>query len=311
MPPPNLPRLAVLLVHYQGWQTTASCLHDLLAQTYPNFFIQVADNGPDLNDFQALSAEFGARLTLAPKLGTGPIFWEFQATNLGYGGGMNRAAWQAAKKGAEVFIVLNNDTRFTPDFLRCFTEQALPLSRQADFALAVPLIYEEDGPGIYYAGGHLNLKRCMGEHRTQTPSDPGPQEVDFATACCWWIPRTRYEEMGGFVESLFLYFEDFDFCYRLKQKGYKQYFLPAIPLRHEVGGSTGGDQSPVPVYYGTRNRLLWMKENRPKQWIAFLLFFLSSRLLKAFSWLIQGRIKLLPPLLKGIKDGLKGVRGRP
>ena len=300
---PPLPKLAVLLVHYSNIETTAQCLGDLLAQDYPSFALFITDNSTDQGDMDWLAERF------TNEMQEGLIHWNHLGENLGYGGGMNRAAAEAQKWEAELFLVINNDTRMAPDFLRGMVQGSFNLLEREDFGLSVPLILEGEGPGVYYAGGHLDLKRCMGVHHLLPLSGDEPQEVDFATGCCWLIRAKRYAELEGFIEDYFLYFEDFDFCYRLDQAGYRQYFLPQVTLHHDVGGSTGGDDSPIPVYYGTRNRILWMERNGLAGW-GFYLFYFTSRLIKAMVWLLTGKWGILKPLTLGLIDGLRGQIGK-
>ena len=52
------------------------------------------------------------------------------------------------------------------------------------------------------------------------------------------LKKSIYNEIGGFDESFFMYFEDDDFCYRITQMGYQNYYVPTSTCIHFKGEST-------------------------------------------------------------------------
>ena len=62
-------------------------------------------------------------------------------------------------------------------------------------------------------------------------------EVDSFSGCCMMFVRDVYNVIGGFDENYFLYFEDTDFCYRVKQLGLKVVFYPKAQIIHYKGES--------------------------------------------------------------------------
>jgi len=67
-------------------------------------------------------------------------------------------------------------------------------------------------------------------------------------------------------ERFFLVFEDSDWCYRAKAKGYKCIFVPTALVWHKVAASFAGEESPLRTYFRFRNCLLWSEKNLG--WIA-------------------------------------------
>lgn len=53
------------------------------------------------------------------------------------------------------------------------------------------------------------------------------------------VRREAGEEVGWWDEDYFFYGEDLDFCYKLKEKGWKIYFVPTVSVLHHKG-VTGG-----------------------------------------------------------------------
>lgn len=63
-------------------------------------------------------------------------------------------------------------------------------------------------------------------------------DVPWAVAAFYVVRRSAWEELGGFDESYFLYFEDVDLCERLRRAGWKIRFDPAVVVRHEFAAAS-------------------------------------------------------------------------
>ena len=71
------------------------------------------------------------------------------------------------------------------------------------------------------------------------------------------IRRDAYEAVGGFDERFYpAWYEDVDFCRRLKKEGWEIYFAPKAAFLHEGGYSAGamGAASFASAYYGNQLR---------------------------------------------------------
>lgn len=68
-------------------------------------------------------------------------------------------------------------------------------------------------------------------------ADSGPVSVDWVSGACFMIRREDFEEVGGFDKRYWMYWEDADLCYRLKEMGKKTVYLPDCSIRHLVGRS--------------------------------------------------------------------------
>ncbi len=64
-------------------------------------------------------------------------------------------------------------------------------------------------------------------------------EVDSVGGMFMLISRKIGDEVGWWDEDYPLYGEDIDFCYRVKQKGYKIYYWPEVEVEHYKGATTG------------------------------------------------------------------------
>lgn len=64
-------------------------------------------------------------------------------------------------------------------------------------------------------------------------------EIDACAGAFMLVRRKAGEEVGWWDEDYFWYGEDLDFCYRLKEKGWKIYFVPLVSVLHYKGVSGG------------------------------------------------------------------------
>lgn len=64
-------------------------------------------------------------------------------------------------------------------------------------------------------------------------------EVDSITGAFLMIPRKVGEEVGWWDEDYFFYGEDLQFCYNIRKKGYKIYYVPQVSILHYGGVSSG------------------------------------------------------------------------
>ena len=127
--------------------------------------------------------------------------------------------------------------------------------------------------------------------RNVVPADaPGDcsLEVDWVSGACCLVRRQAFEDVGGFDERYFLYWEDADLCRRVRREGWRIRFRPdpAARVVHTAGRSSAGVSAQAMRafhdsayrYYAThvaRGRV------NPARWVAWVL-------LKARAW-IRGR----------------------
>ena len=132
------------------------------------------------------------------------------------------------------------------------------------------------------------------------------KNVTFLTGCLQLIRREVFENIGIYDHEYFLYMEDVDFCKRAIKAGYKLMYIPKSKIYHKVSASTGGDESPLQLYYMTRNRILFNKKNEKNiiKSILFYIFIIIKMGIEPFR-----KKQKYKYMLEGIKDGLKGKYG--
>jgi len=67
-----------------------------------------------------------------------------------------------------------------------------------------------------------------------------PFEVDWVSGACLMVRKKVIEQVGPLDEMFFMYWEDVDLCFRIKQKGWKVYCVPGAVTIHYEGKSVTG-----------------------------------------------------------------------
>jgi GT2 family glycosyltransferase len=229
------------------------------------------------------------------------------AANLGYAAGNNVGLQRALEAGADYILLLNNDTLVAPDMLDELVAAALADQRAG---LLSPKMYYADQPDrLWYAGAQQQpwtlaaVRTHRGESDSAEPQTP--QAVDYVFGCGMLIRRAVLEEVGLFDPGYFMYYEDADFCLRVRAAGYRLLYVPRARLWHRVAASTQ-EQRPLWFYYRaqSRGRLLRQHTNGAGRLFAYGYHALSG-LWTTLKALAQGNSAIIGPYWRGWWEGLR------
>lgn len=78
----------------------------------------------------------------------------------------------------------------------------------------------------------LAIKWMFMKVRMTDPKWKEPEEIDWVIGACLMVRREILERVGGLDENFFMYCEDMDWCRRIKQAGWKIYYLPQAQIIH-------------------------------------------------------------------------------
>lgn len=148
--------------------------------------------------------------------------------------GFSKACNQGAKSSlADFLIFLNNDTEVTDGWL-----EGLLRCVQSNFSTGLvgcKLLYPDNT--IQHAGvafGHTNVHHIYRNFHPDHPAVNKQREFQAVTAACMLVPRKLFLSLGGFDESFINGFEDLDFCFRARCKGFKVMYTPeSVVIHHE------------------------------------------------------------------------------
>lgn len=286
----NYPLVSFITINYIHIQETIDFLESTQKVTYPNIEVIVVDNGSP-----------SGRPTSELKNRFPNVHFIQSEKNLGFAGG-NNLGIKAAK--GDYYFLLNNDTVLYPNFLEPIIEF---MESHPDAGMASPKVLFEDEKTIQYAGAvAINKFTGRGKRLGLMEQDKGQYDqcykTDLGHGAALIVPKRVVEKVGLMPEIYFLYYEEHDWCEKIKRAGFSMYYLGTSRIIHKESVSTGGDESPLKVYYITRNRILYMRRN--SNGLAFLagttVFAIGAVPKKSLQYLLKGKFNLLSAFYKGI-----------
>jgi hypothetical protein len=176
--------------------------------------------------------------------------------NRGYAGGMNVGVRHALAAGASSVAVLNDDTVVPAGWLGPLGD-ALDVAHRVGAAQPKLLLGDAAPPriqsvGVRWRGDGAGVDIGYGEVDTGQYDDL--TTVDIFTGGAVLLAREFLEEVGGFDERYFLYYEDVDLALRGRRAGWSYRLVPSVAVRHEMS-STSGARPDQRRYWQERNRL--------------------------------------------------------
>lgn len=299
----QFPPVAFIIPHYINIKDTLRCLRSIKNCNYFNLKIFLIDLS---NDFSEKNIEFASRFKLQI----------IKSANIGYGGACNMGIRKAIDNGFNYFLILNSDTQVEKNFLKPLIEKALN-EPQTIFS---PVIINGYNEKIEVISQKFTYSRAKVFSKLHSDSidiiedlmNKGilELETDVHCGCVIFLTRHQYEALSGFNEKYFLYSEDIDLSLRAKKIGFKLKVVIQSNVFHFSGGSTGGKDSIINIYYNSRNRILLAKEHFSfVQKVSFFVIFTVMQVSKTFFWLLKGEFKKIKVLIEAFKDGLMGKTG--
>lgn len=288
-------KLGLVTVLYNSNHVLEGFFKSLSAQSFKDYHLYIVDNTPSKETDACLSKLFHTyQITAYTHTKT--------VENVGIAKGNNIGIEAALNAGVAYVLLLNNDIEF--DQIGLISE-LVTIAEVKNEALVIPKIYFYDTRKVWLAGGEFIWWKAMGKHigewKDDSPIYDKELHCDYAPTCFMLIRADTIREIGIMDEKYFTYFDDTDFCFRAVKNGYKILYLPQFKILHKVGSSTGGYDSLFGIYYGTRNRIYFVRKHYGMlNKIITFIFIFASRLIKYVKYNNNQRRELL----KGIKDGL-------
>jgi GT2 family glycosyltransferase len=250
------PTVSVCLLNYAGERFLDRCLDALERLDPPPLEIIAVDNASPDGSLARLSERAGSA--------RGPAITVVPAgANRGYAGGHNLGARRAR---GDYLAFLNATVEVEPGWL-----EVVPwLEAHPEVAFVQPAVFHRDDPSRLESLGTLltpygSLRVVGRNHRESRPAPGGlyASEVLSVLGAVFVARRSVFEALGGFDESLFMYFEESDLCWRGWLQGHRSacWFDPDRPTRafHTAKG-TVPRSFPVQRFF-ERNRTLAMVRN--------------------------------------------------
>lgn len=287
--------VSVVVPNYNGIKFMEACLKALKEQeNAPEFEIIVVDNGSTDGSREVAESYHDVQIVSLEK-------------NYGFCRAVNEGI-KASK--APYVILLNNDTRVFPDFVKALyhriTGDTNIFSVSSMMIQAKQPEFIDDAGDFYCALGWAYAKgkdKPIADYEHTYP----------ITAACGGASIYRkqvFDTIGYFDEAHFAYLEDIDVGYRARLYGYQNVYEPKARVYHEGSGASGSRYNEFKVTHSSRNSIYIIRKNMP--WLQRFLnlpFFMIGFLVKTVFFYKKGLGTVyVKGLWKGMTQPLKGKK---
>jgi GT2 family glycosyltransferase len=265
----QFPSVCCIVLNWNGWRDTISCLESLRKSDYPHLTILVVDNGSTDDSICMIQK----RCPWVEVLET--------HANLGFAGGNNQGIRRGLDRGAKYIWLLNNDT-----VVERGTLSAMVAVAENDPTLGEigSVLFFADQPDKVQAwgGGEVNLWTGTSRHFFKPVAQ---EKIDYLTAASVLIPAHVLRQVGLLDDSYFMYWEDTDLSYRIRASGWKLGVAPTATLLHKESGSTGPKSALLERYISASGvRFFWKFAPLPLIPIFLLVFGRAARRFLVLEW---------------------------
>ncbi|MFO7916268.1 MAG: glycosyltransferase [Candidatus Krumholzibacteriales bacterium] len=231
--------LSIIIVTHNSEEVIGKCLSSLQRhEPARSFETIVVDNASTDGTVKLVEDNFPRVKLLANDL------------NKGYSRGINQGM---SASGGEMILILNPDIIVREgsidtliDFMEEHPEAGISGSRLLNLDGSLQYSCRS-----FYTIRALILKRTflgrlfpraksLREHLLADYDHQTVREVDWIIGACMMVRRSAVENTGMMDERFFLYFEDVDWCYRMKQNGWKVFYVPDSVMTHYYERASAG-----------------------------------------------------------------------
>ena len=250
-------KVSVVIINYNGRKYLQQFLPSVLAGTYSNMEIIVADNASTDDSIEFLRNTYPSVRIIELK------------RNHGYAGGYNLALKEVK---SDYYVLLNSDVEVSPGWIEPVVEL---MEKDKMIGACQPKILSYHQKDQFeYAGAAGGWLDCLGYPFARgrifdiCEVDKGQyddtQKVFWASGAALFVRAELFYLAGGLDTYFFAHMEEIDFCWRLQLLGYSIYVCPASVIYH-VGGGTLPKGNERKVFLNFRNNMIMLAKNLPKR----------------------------------------------
>lgn len=248
----NLPKVVASILNWNTPHDVLRLVEAISTLNYENIDIVVIDN-KSTDDTRQI---FRKQLSKAHII--------FSDRNDGYAAGHFLTLDYAHSNDAELLWLLNADVQFVNNHVLYELIDAyhnnpnglygsLQIRRLTDGDLSYPRYIKQDDGAFHFK-----------EYATEEQIRPSTFEVDWTSGFSILIPMAVINKFGFMDRTFFLYSEEVDYSWRMRQVNIKTYVVPTSQIIHEKHGSANNEPRLTAVleYYRVRNQFLLIRRQK-------------------------------------------------
>lgn len=250
-----LPKIAVVLLNWNGKHFLEQFLPSVLSSAYPGYEVIIVDNGSADDSIAFVETHYPSLRLI-----------RFDQ-NLGFAKGYNEALKQIE---CDYYVLLNSDVEVTKGWLEPMvalleSDPSIAACQPKLLSFKNKTLFEYAGAaggwldkyGYPFAKGRI-FDICEEDHGQYDQTEP----IFWASGAALFIRARVFHEVSGFDEYFFAHQEEIDLCWRIQLAGYKIYSCPVSVIYH-VGGGTLPRGNSRKTYLNFRNNKIMLSKNLP------------------------------------------------
>jgi len=229
--------VSVIIVNFNTTQLTLNCVRSVFRYTLSNSFeVIIIDNASVDTSISSIQSQFPDVKIL------------YNKRNLGFGRANNQGI--SISKGRYVFL-LNSDTELLSDAIGTFWSFMEAASNKLVACCGANLVDESGKPQVSYGnfpsiaeglsalGPLVFYRKYFARHLSAGVFNYSNEirPVDYICGADMFIRTSVLQELGGFDEEFFLYFEEVELSRRFKKAGFSSVIIPVVSIVHHEGAS--------------------------------------------------------------------------
>ena len=282
------PSVSIIVLNYNGYCDTVECIESISKIKYDNYNIIIVDNNSNDGSKE--------NLVLLKNERTEIIFCD---SNTGYAGGNNIGIRKAIQNGSDYICLLNNDVEVTEDFLDVLVNY---MEEHPNVGICSPMICEynqrnkvqSSGCSINYWTGETPFFNYM---RDVNEVENSIITCDYVGGACMVFKSQVVKEIGYIPEVYFLFYEETEWCSKIKKKGYRIICNCFARVYHK-GSVAVNKKEGLKEHYMCRNRVLFIRRNSSRiQKVFFYVYIIIAMFVNA---LVKGQWKRMLYYFEGL-----------
>ncbi|MFD2116985.1 glycosyltransferase family 2 protein [Paenibacillus yanchengensis] len=290
---------AVVICNWNKKTDLMLCIHSVFRSNYTNFDVIVVDNASTDGSVEAIEE-------LAY-----PIHIIELADNIGGAGGFNAGIEKALEGAYEYIVLLDNDVIVDSiainNMINIMKDNSnIGLLGAKIIASGTENILQEFGS--YIDWDQFNI-RPMNKGSLDTQDLPLLLECDYVPACALIARASAVRKVGLMDSQYFIYWDDIEWGYRMKQSGYKVMVTSKAKVWHKMGATER--KTTFATYYFWRNRFHFFLEYIEQSQLDQFIDCIFNDLHKAIYFSKHNyRWSVIKSLVYAFEDALVGIRGK-